>query len=682
MLKQRPQGELIQADAFDHLSGLNITDSPFRLTDEQASAGYNYDYVVTGGFKKRFGHTQLNTTMDTQLSTMGMFVHITSFNTKTVLRAAGINLQTVNATLGTTTAVMTDTTTSTSSVFSSTQPVVFSQFNTTTINAAWLAGGGQSSGNLGGYTGTQYTLNGAAAPSVGTLSFTAASTDGTLPTGTYFYAIAFKKLATGAISNAALDLSVSVGSTQHVTVTFSGVTNPDSAKYTQVVIYRSAIAPTGVSGFTVGNIVATVNWSAGFYIDTGANQALADLVPRAGSTSLDNSVLPSGTYNVITTWKRHLVTASGSTLYFSDVNKPESWPTTNYITLPSGGSITALAVINFSTPTSTSIDEMLCIFKERELWIVTGNFFTTLTDTQGSVIQQADVALKFMDSVGCVAQPLLVLANGFIYWIDYRGIYIWDGAYKPVYISRPLEFDFTQDGDMDLTNLNLGIGSFIRKQNQVVWVVSSLTLGINKMMIKLDLRLTLPNMSNALAGRVLDGVFMKDSLTYNIYGMYSQIISASEVLYGSGNDGRIWKMYDNYNSDNGQAISFSYRTRPEDYGQIGTAKRFHKLLVWCRQSTTKNLTINYWTGYQITSDQKKTLPQQMVSPFVTTSAWDISTWDNAFWDTNYATYSPVVFNLNAVEGDALTLEFQQMDANAPLTIAGYSVIYSVAGLRK
>jgi hypothetical protein len=66
---------------------------------------------------------------------------------------------------------------------------------------------------------------------------------------------------------------------------------------------------------------------------------------------------------------------------------------------------------------------------------------------------------------------------------------------------------------------------------------------------------------------------------------------------------------------------------------------------------------------------------------VSTAVWDQATWDSTYWDTSYATYTPVIFNLAATEGSALTLEFVQNEVSAPVTIAGYSILYSVAGLR-
>lgn len=694
----RAQGSLIQVDYFDNTGGLNTSDSPFRVLDNQAVSGVNYDYVVTGGFRKRKGHTRLNVSgVDSVTQTLGMFVHTDLSNTKTLLRATSSVLQTINKTTGASTSVTDDTVSAGSSPFSSsTQPVVFTQFNTASNNMAWMAGGGLASATVLGYNGTSYTTNGVAAPT-GSIS-TAVTGSGTM-SGSYYYSAALYKASTGSVSNAALDPAVVSPSSQKVNVTLSSITAYDTTKYTQIWIYRSAAS--GSSGFTVGDLVAKIAYNGttysivsgggsiagAVYTDDGTYLTTSQAVPRAASLLLDNSVLPAGTYNVITSYRRRLVTAQGSTVYFSDLNKPESWPANNYLQIPSGGPITALGVINYNTTSVSDVNEILVVFKERECWIVQGNNFTTYSgtaDTTGTLVRTADIALLFGDFVGCVAQPLLVNANGYLAWIDYRGVYLWTGSGKPIYCSRPIEYDFSSDGDYDLTNLTLGIGAFLRRQNQIYWIMSSKVYGVNKSVLKMDLRLTLPRVSEQMDGTVLEGVFAKDSLTYNVYGACSSIISASEVMYAGGNEGRLWTMYDNLQSDGGTAVSMTYRTRPLDLGAISTTKRVHKVIAWVQEGSTNNLTLNYWTDYRILDSYKGQMSEQITSS-PTSAVWDIALWDNVNWDTQSQTYAPVVFNLNGdnigTEGPAFTFEFQQADTNTPIIIAGFSVIYSLIGVR-
>jgi hypothetical protein len=693
----RKQGDFLQADFFNNVGGLNTTDSPFRVQDTQAIQGYNYDYLYTGGFRKRFANTLLNSTPDSLTRTIGVGIYTDTSNSKTVLRATSTKLQTVNQSTGATTVITDDTVSAGTTPFSSTQPVVVSAFNSSSNNTTWMAGGGLSSGTIIGYNGTTYTINGAA-PLAGAISVASGGAGSTtLSTNTYYYAVVAYKASTGATSNAALDVSYSSTAGNFADVQLNGITAYDTTKYTQIWIYRSSAG--GTTAFTTGDLVAKIAYngttytvasgsgsivSTSKYRDNGSYISTSTNVPRAGGTSLDNSVLPSGTYNCITTYRRRLVAATGTTLYFSDLNKPESWPAANTITIPSGGPITGLAVINFNTPTTSGANEFLAVFQERQLWLITGSTFTTLT-SGNVVLQTADIQLLFVDYVGCPAHNLIVNANGFLFWIDYRGVYLWDGSNKPIYASRLIEYDFGPDGDFDLTNIQYGTGTFYRKQNEVVWFLSSKTYGVNLMALKMDLRLSLANIETALAGRILEAVFIKDTFPNSVYGASSVIISSAETLFASGDDGYIWKMYDNLNSDNATGVQFSYRTRPNDMGMMGTTKRYHKVIAWCQEGNLNNLTLNFWTNYRTLDTYKSTVSEQITSQ-VSAAIWDQSTWDVSYWDQIAKTYNPVVFNLSSgdmgTEGEAITLEFIQNNVQSPVTIAGYSIIFSVAGLRE
>lgn len=746
---QKQQGTLIQADFFNNAGGLNITDSPFQVENGQAVDGYNYEYLATGGITKRNGHSIINATPDTQLKSLGFWNYFTPGNTKTMLRAAGIHLQTMNPISGATTTVTDDKASPGSTTFSdqNTQ-VVFSQFTNPTASIAWFAGGGQGSGVINGYIGPHYTQNGVEAPT-GTLTLTTSAspiltttgnttlgsnivpslasvvgiTPGLAVTGTdipantvvlsisgttvvlsqaatatttgstlnfygdlpdntiYYYALSLHKLTTTAQGNAALDTVILTGTSglgtsggNTVTLTWS-IAGLDTTKYDKIFIYRSSVS--GTTGFTSGDLVAQVASTTTTYTDTGLIQLTANDVPRAGNSLLDNSPLPAGTYKCLTTWKQRLVTATGSTLYISDLNKSESWPTVNYIQIPTGGPITALAIISYISPTTASTDELLVIFKEREMWTVSGT-------------SNSDFALKFVDYVGCLVQPLAVFANGFLFFVDYRGIFLYDGTNKPVYISRLIEFDFSINGDLDLSKLAMGNGTFFRKQNEIVWFLSSSSLGEQKLTYKLDLRLSLPKVQQNFQGRIADAIFIKDSLTYPIYACESVLPNFSgtflnELMFAGDNAGDIFTMFSNGNGDGTSPIKFRHRTKIQDFGTIGTAKRYHKVIVWCRQSTTANLTLKYFVNYQ-TDDAHAASQSQSVGNQVTTPIWDQATWDSPYFDLNVFTYAPLVFNLGnptiGIEGDALTLEFQQEDFGAPMIIVGYSVLYSVTGLRK
>lgn len=669
-------GNFLQADFFDNTGGLNLSDSPFKVKDGQATDGSNYDYVLTGGIRKRKGHQKVNSSADGSLKSLGLALNNTASGTKTVIRAAGTAIQYADLSVPSFTALTEDTTAASSAFLTSgsTQPVIFSQFNTTSANILWAAGGGMDA-IYGAYSTTKVTKNGVAVPT-GSITATVSLTGGSFAaTGDYRYAVAFRKTSTQAISNAVFSESATLANTtDKVTIDLTLITNIDTTKYDKFYIYRSAVS--GASGFTTGDLVAQVAISATSYVDTGTSLTSSTNVPRADSLVLDNSVLATATYKVLTTFKRRLVTASNSTLYFSDVNKPESWPTVNTITVPSGGPITGLATISFTSASADTIDELLVIFKERELWVITGSSIS-------------DWSLKQIDNVGCPNQSLIVSANGFLSWIDYRGIYLWEGTGKPIYCSRPIEAIFDKDGDLDKPKLLYGFGQFYRKNNQIIWVLSHKIYGEQKFIIKMDVRLTLPNVENNLTGRIIDGVFIFDDIAFSVYAGLSYLPSTSsdESLLIGDDSGYVYQAYNVY-ADAGSGYDFFYTTKFLDFGNPNSDKRYNYVVVWVEEVGDWNLLLDYWTDYAVGDGLKSTRALPLSTADQNAAAlWDVARWDIAFWDDYTTKLRPLWFQLasdanNNTEGKSIRLQFRQETANQPVTIAGFSVLFNEKGANK
>jgi len=665
-VRQRENGQWIETSYFDNIGGLNNSDSPFKVKDTQATGGVNFGYTIDGAIQKRQGHDVVNTTADVELISRGLEIYNTTLGVKTLIRSADRKIQAVNLDAETFTNLSQDVTSTTTNVFPASTSIntVFANFNTDTISMLHFAGGTDSVYTV--YNTNRYTKNGAVTPS-GTLGVASTlSTGGSwLVTGDYRYAVSWHKASTGAESNASSDFSVNVATTLQTTIlSLSGLTSIDTTTYDYGILWRSAL--NGSDGFTAGSIVTTFVSNATTVQDTGASILDSQNVPRADSLVLDNSELPSGTYNVVALWKRRLVTATGSVLRFSELNLPESWPTVNTITIPSGGPITGLAVISFNTDFGN--DEYLAVFKERELWLVKGNDYS-------------DVTLSFIDTVGCPNQSLIALANGFLTWIDYRGIYLWDGSGKPIYCSKPIEALFAIDGDLNKSLLTRGVAQYSRTQSQVLWFVSSKIYGDQKLVIKLDLRLTLPGVESNLSGRILDGVFTLDYQDEAFYAAKAYIPSSqSEEIIITGDDaGFLYDAYSVY-ADSGNGIDFQYYTPFMDLGSPNIGKRFQKIIVWVDEIGDWDLTLDYWAGYRAALQQKSTL-QDQIGTIVSnqTALWDVAFWDEAFWDDYTPRLRGLVFHLNNTggnsEGDCLRLRFRNDGANEPITIHGYTVIW-------
>jgi hypothetical protein len=569
----------------------------------------------------------------------------------------------------------------------STQPVVFSMYNTPSTGVLWAAGGGMAS-LYGAYSATKVTANGTSAPT--TSSFTATpAAGGSLTAGTYRYTLVYRKLSTQALSNA-LAATEASGTTSGGDLTLNlawTLTNNDTTKYDKIYVYRSSVS--GAEGFTAGTLVTILASSATTFADTGSTAftgyAISQNVPRAASTVLDNSVLATATYRPLTTFKRRLVTASASSLYFSDLNKPESWPTYQTLSIPSGGEITALAVVALTSPLSTDIDEALVVFKQSECWVVTGDGILDDDSLPNWV-------LKFVNNSGAITQASVVTAEGYIAWVNYKGFYMWNGTGKPIRISRKIWDKFQQSGDIDKSKLGYAFGIYSQKRNEILWCLSSSTLGEQKYVLKLDLQRTIPRgQANAVGDQELDGVFTPDVLSAAMYAGMSFLEAASsteESLYLGDGAGFISSAFASTGDDDGDTdITMSVYTPYHNCGTPTLAKRFHKLVLWVLDNGVYNVDVSFWANYRFAVSEGSTQTASAnPNPAVGNGIWDSGLWDVMRWDAAPSTVRALVYNLspsqNNTEGDCIRFLFSQTGNEETPIIYGYSLYYSDISTRK
>jgi hypothetical protein len=673
---QQSQGDKIFQSFMENTGGLNFSDSVFTVKDNQATGGFNYEYVRTGGIQKSLCPTKINSAANAQLKTLGIALRNTKTSGKSIIRAAGTKIQLTD--LSGTFTDLTEDTLAVNSDFlsgSSDQPVVKSMFVTPSTDVLWLAGGGMSS-IYGVASATKVTENGSAAPT-GIITATQTTGGGSFTSsGTYYYAVAFHKASTGALSNVSLDVELILSSaTDSVTIDVSGLTNLDATKYDEIYIYRSAVG--GVSGFTTGDLIAQLDSSTTTFVDTGVYIASAQVIARAGNTILDNSQLEAGTYKTLCTWKRRLVTSSGSSVYISDLNKPESWPLLNRLDIPSGGEITGVAIISF-TPNAASTDEFLCVFKESECWIITGD-------------SASDWTLQFVDYSGSLGQSTIAEANGYLYFIDNRGIYLWDGVGKPVYLSRPLEDLFGDSGSLERAKLYKGSAVFFKRQNEVVWYLSDSVVGEQKYILKLDLRLTLPQVKSTMGERILDGTFLQGKVADPVYASASfnfPTSSSQEDLLLTGDDaGYIYRQFYSTTGEGPNDYDFSYVTKYFDMGAPNQQKQFYQVVAWVSNLGNWPLTLDFWSDWK-TEDYEKNTVQEIINSNTSgkIALWDVARWDEAKWDSYSAKPRRIVFNLNAApfnnnQGEVIKLRFRNEGSDEPVTIYGFGISYALLGTR-
>lgn len=766
---------------FQSTGGLNTSDSVFTVKETQATGGFNYEYVRTGGIMKSLCPSRTNIVANAQLRTLGLFLRHTQAGVKTIVRAAGTKIQLTD--LEGTFTNLSDDTLSPNSDFipaGAVQPVVGSMFISPIIDSLWLFGGNMglprgvvspsgtsnatassqgltytavaddSTGNsisitlsAGGTAGsevvsvvgsaisvliesgvsmtsdvaaaissyapaaslvsvsylaitsvspagpvvlsgggvapasiTQVTLNGADAPK-GAVSVTdVTDTLGDWPAvGVYYYAFAYRKKSTQTLSNAGLDVKFTLANiTDTALINFTGLSNLDTTKYDAIYVFRSALA--GVSGFTTGDLAAIVDVTdpayTGTYSDNGRAFASAQNVPRPGNVVLDNSVLPPGMYNVGTMWKRRLVAAKGNQVYISELDKPESWPLTNLIPIPSGGPITAVAIISF-TPDAVSTDEFLAIFKETEVWVLSGNDFT-------------DWRLKFVDFCGTLSQPSVISSTGYLYFLDNRGVYMWNGSGKPHYLSRPIEDLFGTNGTLDRSKLPFANGVFFRRQNEVVWYLSDNDVGEQTYVLKMDLRLTLPQVTSILSQPITDGVFLQGKLTNPVYASAAFIFPTSsnqeDLLITGDAAGYCYRQFYSTTGVGAADFDFTYDTPYLNCQRPNTNKQFYTVYAWVENVGNWDLLLDYWTDYRAAEGDKHTCAATISdNTNGSTALWDVAKWDQALWDGFTSKPTRMVFNLvsspyNNSVGEVIKLRFRNQGSDEPLTIYGFALSWA------
>lgn len=685
----RREGQYYIEDFHILNGGLNTSDSPFVVDRTMCVGGKNFDFRKRGAVQKRLGHLKLNSSANAQTKTLGLGQWDRTGGSRKVLRASGTKLQEFNTSSYAFTNLTEDTTTATSSFLpgTSTQPVVTAMFNDPNAGCLWAAGGGMSA-IYGMYSGTKVTENGVPTPG-GTITVANSPAGGTWgATGYYRYAVAFRKTSTQATSNAVLFTEVHItDTTKQVRVDLAALTGVDTAKYDKIYLYRSSYSSStqGNTAFTAGDLVALIDSSVPgsgttYYDDSGsANYVSTSIsVPQADSTVADQSVLPTKTYTSLAVFKRRLVTAYNNTVRFSDINQDEYWPTYQTITLPTGGDITAVATLSFTSPVSADVDEYLCVFQQRAIWVITGDGVITSGIPNWS--------LKFISSAGAIGQSSIVAADGFLAWVNYRGFYLWNGNGKPRYISKRIEDKFALAGDIDKTKLGSAWGIYCEGRGEIQWVLSSKTYGEQQLSLKLDLDATIkaPN-----GGDMYEGVFSPDALGFSAYAgvsFLSASTSTDETYYYGDGSGYV---YSGYSSpyDGGAFVDFQYITPYLWPAGPSSTMRVHKVVAYVHDKGTYDLTLNYWTNYRSTAAEGGTRSLS-ISPGTegnTGAVWGSATWGaGTTWGSVGSRPRTVTFKLSDTnsEGDCIKLQFSQTSSTKPCIFYGFSIYYTLIGDRK
>lgn len=665
----RQDGQFIAVDFFENTGGLETSNSPFLAHPECASGGFNFDYVQKGALRKRKGPLLLSAADGS--ATLGLGFYNDQNSIRDIIRYTAGGITVFNQSDWSSTPISHETP---STALTLPNRVVSTMFTSPTTNVLWCPN--LTQGLLGIYktqTGYKLTKNGAADVSDGKLIASLSTGSGVfLATGTYRYTVTATKKS-GAEGNAALEATIDVTDTSRIVlVTLTNTLDPNI--YSKVSIYRSFV--NGSALFTVGSLIAEITTISPTitFNDTGASIVDNQLIPRVNSTIRDYSELPTGNVKAVTTFKGRLVTAIGSTLYLSEESNPEAWPTANRLPLQTGGDITALASVSFTTQFSSTTDEYLCIFKQNECWVLSGNSLD-------------DWVLKKIDDSGVSHQALVTQANGFLTWLNYRGLFLWNGSDKPAYISQNFEDLFQKRGIIKKDAFSESFVLYCPTRNEVQWYLQDATqTDEHTFTLKLDLRLTQLGQEQTLVERKMQGVVTPDRYPIQLSAGVCFIPDPNapdEQVLVSDIHGAIYLAY-GATSDNTDTITFNYLTQNLDMGSRGHAKRYHKVVAWVKKTTALTLGLKWWVGY-VPQSSAYGSRSESVTGTTNSLVWDSGDWDEKNWANSDTEIVPITFNLSSSgtnsEGDCIQLQFEESSKNE-FILYGFTVYYTDMSLRK
>jgi len=156
-----------------------------------------------------------------------------------------------------------------------------------------------------------------------------------------------------------------------------------------------------------------------------------------------------------------LAIAANKTVWFSDIGRPTSIISTNFVTVPSDAPITAIGEANGN----------LLIFTPNETW---------LYQPSVGALTSAGRMTKISQDIGCLNPQAKVRAESALVWASKRGIHSSQGTLDLNTISEPIRPLFDEDVTNPLTNYfqASGVTTLANPQPRLVWDWAD-TTGVN-----------------------------------------------------------------------------------------------------------------------------------------------------------------------------------------------------------
>ena len=185
------------------------------------------------------------------------------------------------------------------------------------------------------------------------------------------------------------------------------------------------------------------------------------------------------------------------------------------------------------------------------------------------------------NTIGCVGKYAYTECNGYLFWLDYNGVYVYTGG-KPRLIGEKAK-KYLEGINWTYRKL-ICMGSFDTK----LYIALPYKSTANNRLVVIDI-------GDLESG--LELVSIEDDADIQSF------VNIADKLYGLNNDGRIWDMCSTYKTgyDNSTAISWSFETQPLSEEALNVNSGVRDVWIEHQGSTNASMTLRYSTNSHSTT---------------------------------------------------------------------------------
>jgi|GEM_PF-2444712 len=255
---------------------------------------------------------------------------------------------------------------------------------------------------------------------------------------------------------------------------------------------------------------------------------------------------------IFTVHKGRVYAVSNNSLHFSALNDLTDWTT-----IDDAGSITLSNMYGFASA--------ICAYNDSVIIFSDGS----MQELRGSGPANYEL-IEISKDIGCVNFKSVCEAQGLLFWVDYSGVYVFDGS-VPVLISQKVQKWI--DGINDFSLCCMGYKD-------------------DKIYIGIPYKSTANNM--VLVYNITKGIWDAPQ-----DGNFNRLVNINGLLYGThSTTGVIWNMESTARTgnDNSTAIPWSFETKAYNDNEIEGKKTLRDMYIVHDGSSTATMAIDYTTN--------------------------------------------------------------------------------------